>query len=262
MRKLVYVFLSFLILTGLIFGNLFRDLGKSRNSAKNRIQANPQIFHEIKLTPSVTLINKGKNAEDSNYEYVEVVNVVDGDTIEVDYGDGNVKKLRYIGIDTPESVDPRKPIQCFSKEAAFRNRELVLGKKVRLEKDVSETDKYGRLLRYVYTGNVFVNKILVEEGYASVVSYPPDVKYQNELNLAEQQAREKGRGLWRSCADSSNPNEKNCRYSCSNPDRDCADFSSHEEAQEFFNCCGFTVQNDPMNLDKVRIGDGVACENI
>lgn len=128
-----------------------------------------------------------------------MVRVIDGDTIELE----GSRKVRYIGIDTPESVDPRQPIQCFGKEAAEKNKEWVLGKEVRLEKDVSETDRYGRLLRYVYVRvgetELLVNEGLVREGFAHSSSYPPDVKYQERLRLAEQEAREVGRGLWNEC---------------------------------------------------------------
>lgn len=127
-----------------------------------------------------------------------VSRVLDGDTIEIDGG----VKVRYIGIDTPETVDPRKAVQCYGKEASNKNKELVDGKKVRLEKDVSETDKYGRLLRYVYLDSVFVNQYLVAEGFAKASSYPPDVKYQEIFRAAEKSARESSKGLWGSCGSS------------------------------------------------------------
>lgn len=82
--------------------------------------------------------------------FPKVVRVIDGDTIEIEGGD----RVRYIGIDTPETVDPRKPVQCYGQEASNKNKELVEGKTVELEKDVSETDKYGRLLRYVWLGDM------------------------------------------------------------------------------------------------------------
>jgi endonuclease YncB( thermonuclease family) len=90
---------------------------------------------------------------------------VDGDTIEVAI-DGQEYKVRYIGIDTPESVDPRRPVECFGKEAADKNQELVEGKIVGLEKDVSETDAFGRLLRYVWLDGRLINARLVSAGYA------------------------------------------------------------------------------------------------
>lgn len=123
----------------------------------------------------------------------QVVRVIDGDTIKIE-GD---KVVRYIGIDTPETVHPSKPVQCFGKEASDKNRELVEGKEVKLEKDVSETDKYGRLLRYVWLGNdMLVNEYLVREGYAQSSTYPPDVKYQDRFLEAQRLAREEKKGLW------------------------------------------------------------------
>jgi micrococcal nuclease len=122
--------------------------------------------------------------------------VIDGDTIEVRL-DGKEQRVRYIGINTPESVDPRRPVERFGKEAAERNRQLVQGKTVRLERDVSETDRHGRLLRYVWVDGALVNETLAQEGFARAVSYPPDVKYQERLRAAERAARAANRGQWR-----------------------------------------------------------------
>jgi micrococcal nuclease len=108
----------------------------------------------------------------------QVVRVVDGDTIIVNV-EGQEYRVRYIGIDTPETVHPTKPVEPFGKEASEMNKQLVEGKIVRLEKDISETDRYGRLLRYVYVDDIFVNAELVRLGYAQVTTYPPDVKYQD-----------------------------------------------------------------------------------
>jgi len=126
--------------------------------------------------------------------------VIDGDTIEIEGG----KKVRYLGIDTPETVDPRKPVQCFGIEASNANKKLVLGKRVKLEKDISETDKYGRLLRYVYVDDIFVNDYLVRNGYAYAVTFPPDVKYQQQFLEAQKEARENKRGLWSACQSKNN----------------------------------------------------------
>lgn len=130
-----------------------------------------------------------------------VTRVIDGDTIELSSG----TKVRYIGIDTPEVVDPRKPVQCFGVEASNANKSLVQGQLVRLEKDISETDKYGRLLRYVWRGEILVNEELVRQGFARSSSYPPDIKYQSRLQDAEAVARSAGLGLWGACNQSSDP---------------------------------------------------------
>ena len=124
-----------------------------------------------------------------------VTRVVDGDTIEVEIG-GVEYDVRYIGIDTPETVHPSKPVGCFGPEASARNKELVQGKTVGLEKDVSETDRFGRLLRYVWVGEEMVNAALVRDGYAQSSTYPPDVKHQQMFLDLQRQAREAGRGLW------------------------------------------------------------------
>lgn len=124
-----------------------------------------------------------------------VTRVVDGDTIEVEI-DGREYTLRYIGINTPETVDPRRPVECFGQESSDFNKQLVLGKSVGLEKDVSETDAFGRLLRYVWLDGEMVNATLVREGYAQASAYPPDVKYQDLFSSLQAQAAEAGRGLW------------------------------------------------------------------
>lgn len=125
-------------------------------------------------------------------ETATVARVIDGDTIEL--GDG--RKLRYIGIDTPETRHPQVGVECFGAEAAERNVELVAGKTIQMEKDISESDRYGRLLRYVYVGEVMVNAQLVQEGYAHAVAYPPDVKHQEVFTALEDAARAESRGLW------------------------------------------------------------------
>jgi len=106
--------------------------------------------------------------------------------------------VRYIGIDTPETKHPTKEVEPYGKEASEANRKLVDGKTVRLEFDVQEQDRYGRLLAYVYLedGN-FVNAWLVENGYAVVMTIPPNVKHQELFLKLQREAREAKRGLWR-----------------------------------------------------------------
>jgi len=118
-----------------------------------------------------------------------VSRVIDGDTIVI----GSGQRVRYIGIDTPE-VHPG--IEKYGLEALQANREMVEGKRVRLERDVSDTDKYGRLLRYVFVDELFVNAELVRLGLAEAVAYPPDTRYQDYLEEMETEARETGRGMW------------------------------------------------------------------
>jgi len=124
-----------------------------------------------------------------------VTRVIDGDTIEVNIA-GTIYKIRYIGIDTPELDDKRAEYCALAQEATRYNRQLVKGKTIRLEKDVSETDKYGRLLRYVYADDTFVNAELVRKGLAWAKAYEPDTKYQEILEKAEAAARQDKIGIW------------------------------------------------------------------
>jgi endonuclease YncB( thermonuclease family) len=146
--------------------------------------------------PVGTTLSGSSNNQSSPKIEARVTKVVDGDTIHVRIN-GATYKIRYIGIDTAEVGDP-----C-SAEATAANRQLVEGKIVQLEKDVSETDRYGRLLRYVYVGDTMVNAELVRQVYAQVYTYPPDVKYSKRFLDLQRQAREAKRGCWAS--ESSSP---------------------------------------------------------
>ena len=129
---------------------------------------------------------------------VQVVRVIDGDTIQVCCVFGDRVKVRYIGIDTPETHHPMRGVEPYGMEAAEANRKLVDGKTVRLEFDVQQFDKYGSTLAYVYLeDDTFVNAWLVEHGYAMVMTVPPNVKYQDLFLRLQREAREERRGLWR-----------------------------------------------------------------
>ena len=125
----------------------------------------------------------------SSPDTATVTRVIDGDTIIIDTG----HRVRYIGIDTPEVYPER---EAYGMEAWQANRQLVEGKQVSLERDVSEKDKYGRLLRYIYADDIFVNAELVRQGLAEAKAYPPDTKYQDLLEQVEKEARRAGRGMW------------------------------------------------------------------
>ena len=119
--------------------------------------------------------------------------VADGDTVRISTGE----YVRYIGIDTPELHHPKKPVQFYGREAAEFNRHLVEGKKIRLEFDVERHDKFHRLLAYVYLPDgTFVNAELVRQGYARLMTFPPNVKYADLFRKLQTEAREAKRGLW------------------------------------------------------------------
>lgn len=151
-------------------------------------EAKPPVTEPTAEKPTAPA-KKSAEKPEAVEEIAKVTRVIDGDTIEVLLGQRK-EKVRYIGINTPESNQP------FGPEASQKNRELVEGKEIRLVKDVSERDKYGRLLRYVCVGDIFINAELVKLGYANAFTYPPDVKYSNLFVQLEREAREKQVGLW------------------------------------------------------------------
>jgi micrococcal nuclease len=127
-----------------------------------------------------------------------VTRVVDGDTVEATVG-GSVEDIRYIGLDTPESVAPGQPVECFGQRAAAFNRRLVEGRVVRLIFGEERRDQYGRLLAYVYLGDEFVNATLVRRGYARTLTIAPNDRFAGLFARLEQDAGNAGRGLWKSC---------------------------------------------------------------
>ena len=141
------------------------------------------------VTPTLPPSSRVCISPSSPRQVAKVVEVIDGDTIEVDL-DGDTYRVRFIGMDTPERDRP------FYKEATAVNAGLVEGQTVLLVKDVSETDQYDRLLRYVFVGDTFVNFELVNQGYAAAVTFPPDIACEGTFRLAEADARSRGLGLW------------------------------------------------------------------
>jgi len=122
----------------------------------------------------------------------KVVYVYDGDTIKL----ANGEKVRYLGIDTPEMNYKTPPAEYFAKDAKAFNQRLVDGKIVRLEFDAQRRDKYQRLLAYVYLDDIFINKKMIEEGYAKILIIPPNEKYSDEFLKLQRKARQEGKGIW------------------------------------------------------------------
>jgi micrococcal nuclease len=129
-----------------------------------------------------------------------VLRVVDGDTILVATG-GRQERVRYIGVDTPETVKPHTAVQCFGKRASAANHRLVDGRTVRLVADAEARDRYGRLLAYVYRAGdgQFVNEALIRGGYATTLTIAPNVRFADRFAALARQARTAGRGLWSAC---------------------------------------------------------------
>jgi micrococcal nuclease len=179
-----------MLLRALLAGFL-AALGMVILQVADRIAPTPLVKDSIKI-----ITEEAQPATNPQETTATITKVIDGDTIELSTGE----RVRYIGIDTPE-LFPKNGSgkQCFSGEAAARNTELVFQKEVTLVPDKENTDKYGRLLRYVYVGDTFVNKILVKEGYAYAKEYRPNTSKHIELDAAMQYARSEKRGMWGEC---------------------------------------------------------------
>lgn len=238
----------------------------------------PIVTRNLDYTAAATSslpIKKETAATTPKYaENYRVVKVVDGDTLSVEK-DGTVLTLRLIGLDTPETVDPRTTVQCFGSEASSKAKELLFGKFVRLEFDSSQgqLDKYGRTLAYVYLpdGRNF-NKLMIAEGYGYEYTYNIPYKYRDEFRAAENSARENSIGLWASSAceglerapeppDTPRPIivPIGGQYKCAVNTYDCASFKTRTEAQKAFDACGGAA-NDIHWLDGDKDGD--VCESL
>jgi micrococcal nuclease len=127
-----------------------------------------------------------------------ITRVVDGDTVEARVG-GETEDIRYIGVDTPESVKPDTPVECYALEASHFNERLVEGETVRLDFDAERRDTYGRLLAYVHLGDRFVNAELVRRGYATTLTIAPNTRHAELFDRLADQASRDARGLWGRC---------------------------------------------------------------
>lgn len=201
-------------------------------------------------------------------DWADVVRVIDGDTIAVSIS-GREDTVRYIGVDTPEIRHPTRGVEPFGPEASAYNSELLSGGRVCLERDVTERDRYGRLLRYAWLEDgTFVNEALLLAGLAQVITYPPDVKYVESRYLpAQQQARDAGLGIW---GDAPAPSTATTAapapvvsapppacYVAGRNTCNCSDFRTHAEAQAFHDTY------DPTDVNRLDGDfDGVACETL
>ena len=171
MKKLIW-FLGFVVLLVLIW-----------------LAVRPSKISLITPIPQITLIPSPTPSEEVTF--AKVTRIIDGDTFVIDTG----QHVRYIGMNAPEM----SPLECYAKEATEIDKNLVLGKDVKLVKDVSETDKYGRLLRFVYVGDQMIDDELVKEGAAKIETVPPDTEFKEEFQTSENYAKENKLGLWSFC---------------------------------------------------------------
>jgi len=279
--KIIGYFFGGIILLALIFGE--DDPGNNTISSgippvneadeKKTEEEVPEIVEEITEDTTTVEEIKTESGPIDNYFY-DVVKVVDGDTFSINYK-GEIITVRLIGIDTPETVHPSKPVECFGIEASNKAKQLLNNKTVKIELDDSQGvyDKYERLLVYAFLedGTNF-NDYMIKNGFAYEYTYNLPYKYKSQFKESENFARNNKMGLWGDnvCVEEeSEPvveEEKsvvtpvsNSNYQCNSNVYNCGDFSTHKEAQEVYESCG-GVNNDVHKLDGDL--DGEACESL
>lgn len=245
------------------------------NASHSEIQISDQ--QEVDTASTTSTQTPQQMGSPREYTWYPVSKVIDGDTLVASINGKNIT-IRLIGIDTPETVDPRKTVQCFGKEASEKARQILSGSSVRLENDPSQGafDKYGRTLAYVYVvanskpEGILVNEYMIAEGYGHEYTYTIPYKYQEEFKAAEKHAREAKKGLWAddACArESARPAKtpppsavaEGGPYECSRNIYNCSSFKMQSEAQAVFDSCGGS-NNDIHKLDSD--GDGRVCESL
>jgi micrococcal nuclease len=301
-KRILYASGGIILAVVLIASSSSDDQDQERGQVGGRVSIAtlpPPATTSIQESMPVSVINNFSTKTDAmpvslpptpQQTYFTVIKVIDGDTLSVDM-DGTKETIRLLGINTPESVDPRKPVECFGKEASAMASELLSGKRIRIEKDLTQgdRDKYGRLLAYVYREDgLFFNKKMIEGGYAYEYTYNLPYRYQAEFKEAQRMAEEWKRGLWApgvcetvqtSSPASSRPTDTGVPdptspavttpilplvpsggHICTHNAYNCKDFSTHAEAQAVFEECG-GITNDIHGLDGGD-NDGIACEGL
>lgn len=177
-----------------LLGILFIGIGILINPKPSKNPTQATVLSSITPTSVSDQISEAKISTAS----AMVTKVIDGDTIQV-LLNGKTETIRLIGIDTPETVDPRKPVQCFEKEASEEAEKILEGQRITLESDPTQDtrDKYGRLLNYIFLADgTNFNLFMIRQGFAYEYTYKVPYKYQQEFKLVQKEAKNENLGLW------------------------------------------------------------------
>jgi len=271
--KYSLITLSILILIPVGFAWAYGFFVASPDQAPPVFTADKQNQKVAGVKDEKTIPQENKTIDTTKQE-AQFVKVTDGDTIEVLLND-KTEKIRIIGINTPEIVDPRKAPECLGKEASDQAKKIFSNQKtVMLEKDPSqsERDKYNRLLRFVWlnNGTTDYGRLIISLGYAQEYTYDLPYKYQSLYKEEQKKAQELKVGLWKDDAcesfQSNAPNSSTAALPnnfgpVGSGDLDCKDFSTQNEAQAYFDSKGGSTTNNIDNLDGAD-KDGRVCETL
>jgi micrococcal nuclease len=197
MKKIILVFLTFFLLTGCAEENASQE---STTKSDQNSDIETTVIEEDQHNASQ---EAPENAENDSVENSQVnrlngkvTNVVDGDTMDIQFENGKEERVRLVLVDTPETKHPTKPVQPFGPEASAFTKEMLTGKNVQVELDVQERDQYGRILAYVYIDGKMFNELLLEKGLARVAVFPPNTRYVDEFYAIQKKAQETKLGIW------------------------------------------------------------------
>ncbi|MEK6453885.1 thermonuclease family protein [Caldifermentibacillus hisashii] len=197
MKKIILVFLTFFLLTGCAEENASQE---STTKSDQNSDIETTVIEEDQHNASQ---EAPENAENDSVENSQVnrlngkvTNVVDGDTMDIQFENGKEERVRLVLVDTPETKHPTKPVQPFGPEASAFTKEMLTGKNVQVELDVQERDQYGRILAYVYIDGKMFNELLLEKGLARVAVFPPNTRYVDEFYAIQKKAQEAKLGIW------------------------------------------------------------------
>ena len=200
------------------------------NNMSEQTISNSETTEQINNT---SIADNNADTSSISTKLYKVIRVVDGDTIVIDYN-GTEEKVRLIGVDTPESVHPDEEKNTeFGEKASEFSKNYLENKEITLEFDVQERDQYGRLLAYVYLDNVMYNKTLLQEGYAKIATYPPNVKYVDDFTAIQEEARNNKKGLWGYEATSSASNSSQTTSSTDTTNSNSSSTSDNSENIEY-----------------------------
>jgi micrococcal nuclease len=197
MKKIILVFLTLLLLTGCAEENANQE-STTKTDQNSEIETTGFEEDQQNASQEATENAENESVENSQVNFLngKVTNVVDGDTMDIQFENGKEERVRLVLVDTPETKHPTKPVQPFGPEASAFTKEMLTGKNVQLELDVQERDKYGRILAYVYIDGKMFNELLLEKGLARVAVFPPNTRYVDEFYAIQKKAQEAKLGIW------------------------------------------------------------------
>lgn len=257
MKYLAIILSLGLMLSGCTEGPADVDSGTVQEQSSESDVPDKSVASDVE--PSAEEEQATAPVQSSSFAKATVTRVVDGDTMDVSYEDGSTQRIRFIGVNTPETKHPTKGVEFYGHEASNYTKDSLTGKSVYLQKDVSDTDQYGRGLRYVWLEipsdenseqeirSKMFNAILVLNGYANVMTYPPDVKYAEHFKAFQSEAKASNTGLWSNQSSESSSSSEDKFADKSETNKDYAFMGNSNSGKLHKTDCRYAVKTSESN---------------